>query len=84
MVTLRNHASIPVSIQHVLYAKLPSGKEVVVAGPFSLNRPAGSVLTQPYSLTVPNGAPLGVYRVFGQVKSPDSLDEDFIEGEVVP
>jgi hypothetical protein len=35
-------------------------------------------------LLVPDAAPLGRYRVFGQVVNPDSLDEDVVEGEVVP
>lgn len=85
LVTLRNNASVPLVVNELLFAKLLStGKDYVLSGPTSLTRPAGSVLSQHFSFLVPNAAPLGRFRVFGQVTNPDSLDEDFIEAEVVP
>lgn len=85
VVTFRNNASVPLVVKELVFAKLLStGKDYVLSGPTSLTRPAGSVLSQQFSVLVPNAAPLGRYRVFGQVTNPDSLDENFIEAEVLP
>lgn len=82
---ISRRGAAPLVVTELVFAKLLStGKDYVLSGPTSLTRPAGSVLSQNFSVQVPNAAPLGRYRVFGQVMNPDSLDEDFIDAEVVP
>lgn len=75
-----NGSGTPITINAMIYARLPNGTEITLKGPGTFDLPIGGVILN-FTTTVPGGAPAGDYDIIGRVWT--SGDQDFDEDNVV-